>query len=44
MAATIGEDPRPFLTEEQIQEQLRISGKTREEWDREWDGRLEPPF
>ncbi len=44
MAATLGEDPRPYLTEEQIQEQLRISGMTRDEWDAEWERRLASPF
>ena len=37
MAATMGEDPRPYLTEEQIAEQLKLSGKTRKEWDAEWE-------
>ena len=40
MAASLGEDPRPYLTEEQIQEQLRISGMTRDEWNTEWERRL----
>ena len=44
MAASMGEDPRPFLTEEQIAEQLRLSGLTREQWDAEWDKRLRAPF
>jgi len=44
MAATMGEDPRPYLTDEQIQEQLRISRMTREEWDAEWERRLGSPF
>ncbi len=44
MATSMGEDPRPYLTEEQIQEQLRISKMTREEWDAEWERRLAPPF
>ena len=29
MAAAMGADPRPYLTEEQIAEQLRLSRKTR---------------
>lgn len=40
MAASMGEDPRPYLTEEQIQNQLRISGKTRDEWDAAWERKL----
>ena len=41
MAASMGTDPRSYLTEEQIQEQLRVSGMTRDEWDAEWERRLE---
>ena len=37
LAVSMGEDPRPYLTEEQIAEQLRLSGKTRKEWDEAWD-------
>jgi hypothetical protein len=44
MAASMGMDPRPYLTDEQIQEQLRISRMTREEWDAEWERRLGVPF
>jgi len=44
LAMAIGEDPRPFLTDEQIAEQLRISGKTRDEWDAAWEEKLKPPF
>jgi hypothetical protein len=46
MAASMGMDPRPYLTEEQIAAQLKISGKTLEEWNAEWDRRLgvEGPF
>jgi len=40
MAAAMGMDPRPYLTDEQIQEQLRICEMTREEWDADWDRRL----
>ena len=43
MAASMGMDPRPYLTEAQISKQLEISGKTREEWDAEWNRRLTPP-
>lgn len=44
MAASMGLDPRPYLTDSQIAEQLRISEMTREEWDAEWDRRLTAPF
>ena len=44
MAASMGDDPRPFLSDEQIHEQLRISGMSRERWDAEWDRRLSAPF
>lgn len=44
MAAACGMDPRPYLTEEQIQDQLRISGMTREQWDLEWERRIKAPF
>jgi hypothetical protein len=37
MAVTMGMDPRPYLTEEQIAEELKRSGKTREDWDAGWD-------
>ena len=37
MAASMGADPRPYLTEEQIAEQLRLSGKTLEEWNAGWE-------
>ena len=40
MAATMGMDPRPYLTEEQIQKQLQISRMTREQWDEAWESRL----
>lgn len=40
MAATMGEDPRPHLSEAEIQEQLKISSLTREQWDAEWDRRI----
>lgn len=33
IAIAMGDDPRPYMTEEQIQEQLRVSKLTREEWD-----------
>lgn len=44
LAAGMGMDPRPYLSEEQIAEQLRISKMSREQWDAEWDRRLSPPF
>ena len=46
LAAAMGMDPRPYLSEEQIQKQLEISGMTREKWDAEWERRLsnECPF
>ena len=37
MAASMGADPRPYLSNEVIAEQLRRSGTTREEWDAAWD-------
>ena len=37
MAVTMGADPRPYLSNGEIAEQLRLSGKTREEWDAAWD-------
>ena len=37
LAASMGMDPRPYLTEEQITEQLKRSCKTREEWDAGWE-------
>jgi hypothetical protein len=40
MAAVMGMDPRPFLTEDQIAAQVKASGKTRENWNAEWDKRL----
>ena len=40
MAATMGADPRPYLSNEVIAEQLRRTGKTREEWDEAWDAAL----
>ena len=43
MAVMMGADPRTFLTEDQIAEQLRLSGLTREEWDDKWD-RFNVPF
>ena len=36
-AAAMGADPRPYLSNEVIAEQLRRTGKTREEWDAAWD-------
>ena len=33
MAVAMGIDPRPYLSPEEIERQLRITGKTREEWD-----------
>ena len=44
MAAAMGKDPRPFLTPTKIQEQLTVSGMTRQEWDAEWEKRLSAPF
>ena len=44
MAASMGDDPRPFLTAEQIERQLAITGLTRPQWDAEWEKRLAPPF
>ncbi len=41
LAATMGLDPRPHMSEAEIERQLQISGKTRAEWDAAWDRRLE---
>lgn len=41
MAASMAEDPRPYLTEEQIAEQVQISGLTRKQWDRKWNEKLQ---
>ena len=40
LAVSMGMDPRPFLTEADIAEQLKLSRKTREEWDAAWDAAL----
>lgn len=40
MAATMGMDPRPYLTEEQIAKQLQIARMTRKQWDEAWELRL----
>ena len=37
LAVSMGMDPRQYLTEDQIAEQLRRTGTTREEWDAAWD-------
>jgi len=37
LAVSMGADPRPYLSNEVIAEQLRRTGKTREEWDAAWD-------
>lgn len=44
MAVTMGMDPRPYLTDKQIEEQLRISKMTREQWNKAWDRKLIVPF
>ena len=36
-AAAMGADPRPYLSNDVIAEQLRRTGRTREEWDAAWD-------
>jgi len=40
IALAMGEDPRPYMTAEQIAEQLRITRMTREEWDAAWEKKL----
>lgn len=47
MAAATGSDPRPHLTEQQIANQLRITGMTLDEWNAAWEEKLsggQPPF
>lgn len=40
IAAAMGDDPRPHLTQEQIADQVRLSGLTREQWDAAWEEKL----
>ena len=40
MAASMGMDPRPFLTPSETQKQLKLAGMTMEEWDAAWDRKL----
>lgn len=40
VAAAMGIDPRPFMTSEEIQRQLEITGMTREQWDAAWEQKL----
>ena len=48
LAATMGEDPRPYLTAEEVDSQLRISKMTLDEWNEAWERKLArkpaPPF
>jgi hypothetical protein len=40
VAAAMGMDPRPYLSAEQVAQQLAVSGMTAEEWNAAWDAKL----